>query len=416
MKVLMFSMDKTLLGVNESGGDAIKRHRSYGEFCDELNIIVFCKREYQKQQLADNIFVWPTNSVFKFNYFCDAYKIAKNIYKDSVFNLVIGDLFTALPAWFLKIKYKTKFLMHFHGDFWQNKSALEKKLHNYFILLLSKFLVHRADAVRVVSSGIKNKLIKSGVEKNKIYVIPTPSDLSKFLTFDQARVYELKQKFQTDFLPDGPAGSQGLQTDFSQGQEETSSKEGLKTSSKEGLKLKILLFVGRLEPVKNLNWFLNVFMEVKNKYNNIKLLIIGEGKEKENLKLKVKDLNLEDTVKFLGTVEYNDLTNYYHLADVFVLPSLSESFGKVLVEAGASGIPCIASATTGAKEIIQDNKTGFLAPINNKNNFINKILKLLEDEKLANKIGENAREFVLENFNGDVQTKKIIKLWQSLVF
>ena len=220
MKVLMFSMDKTLLGVNESGGDAIKRHRSYGEFCDELNIIVFCKREYQKQQLADNIFVWPTNSVFKFNYFCDAYKIAKNIYKDSVFNLVIGDLFTALPAWFLKIKYKTKFLMHFHGDFWQNKSALEKKLHNYFILLLSKFLVHRADAVRVVSSGIKNKLIKSGVEKNKIYVIPTPSDLSKFLTFDQARVYELKQKFHTDFPPASRAGSQG--------NKETFSKQGLK--------------------------------------------------------------------------------------------------------------------------------------------------------------------------------------------
>ena len=190
----------------------------------------------------------------------------------------------------------------------------------------------------------------------------------------------------------------------------------MKTSSKEGLKLKILLFVGRIEAVKNLDWFLNVFMEVKNKYNNIKLLIIGEGKEKENLKLKVKDLNLEDTVKFLGTVEYDDLTNYYHLADVFVLPSLSESFGKVLVEAGASGIPCIASATTGAKEIIQDNKTGFLAPINNKNNFINKILKLLEDEKLANKIGENAREYVKENFDGDVQTKKIIKLWQSLIF
>jgi len=69
MKVLMFSMDKTLLGSKRSVGDAIKRHRIYGEFCDELNIIVFCKRGFQKQQLADNIFVWPTNSVFKFNYF-----------------------------------------------------------------------------------------------------------------------------------------------------------------------------------------------------------------------------------------------------------------------------------------------------------------------------------------------------------
>lgn len=393
----MFSMDKTLLGASKSGGDAIKRHQVYGKFCDELNIVVFClsakalaledKQGFQKQQLAENVFVWPTNSLTRFNFFCNAYSIGKQIYKDYPFNLVIGDLFTSLPAWFLKLKYKTKFLMHFHGDFWQNKNALENKWHNYFILLFSKFLARKADAIRVVSSGIKNKLVKAGIKKDKIYVISTPADLSKFLTYDQSRVYELKQKYPG----------------------------------------KNLLFVGRLEAVKNLDWFLNVFAEIKKQYPvksfhshgasiDVQFLIAGEGSEKENLELKVKNLNLEDSVKFLGAVKYEDLTNYYHLADIFVLPSLSESFGRVLVEAGASGTVCVASATTGAKEIIQDEKTCFLAPINNQKQFINKILKLLEDEKLAQEMGDKAREFVRENFDGDIQTKKIIKLWQSLVF
>ncbi|MFH1457275.1 MAG: glycosyltransferase family 4 protein [Patescibacteria group bacterium] len=376
MKVLMFSMDKTLLGAKKSGGDAIRRHKIYGSFCDELNIIVFCKKGYEKQQLAENVFVWPTNSAFKINYFFSAYKIGKQIYKDSPFNLVIGDLFTALSAWFLKLKYKIKFLMHFHGDFWQNKDGLEKKWHNYFLLLFSKFLAHRANAIRVVSNGIKSKLVEAGIDKNKVFIIPTPADLSKFLTFDNRRVYELKQKYPN----------------------------------------KNILFVGRLEKVKNLDWFLDVFKEIKNSYTDVRFLIAGEGSEKENLKLKVKNLNLEDSVKFLGKVDYEDLTNYYQLADIFVLPSLSESFGRVLVEAGASATPAVASATTGAKDIICDSETGFLAPINNQKQFIEKILRLLKDEKLAREIGEHAREFVRENFDGDVNTKKIIKLWQSLVF
>ena len=71
--------------------------------------------------------------------------------------------------------------MHFHGDFLNNRHALEKKYFNYILLFLSKFLARRADAVRVVSGGIKNKLVKSKINKNKIFVIPTPTDLSKFL-------------------------------------------------------------------------------------------------------------------------------------------------------------------------------------------------------------------------------------------
>jgi len=385
MKILMFSMDRTLLGDAKSGGDAIKRHKIYGEFCDELNIVVFClsskdlvlgdKQVYQKQQLSKNVFVWPTNSFTRFNWFYDAYRIGKQIYRDTPFNLVIGDFFTSLPAWFLKRKFKVKFLMYFHGDFWQNKKAMEGKWYNYFILLFSKFLVRQADAIRVVSSGIKNKLVKAKIKKDKIYVIPAPADLNKFLTCDQARVYELRQKYPN----------------------------------------KNILFVGRLEKVKNLDWFLNVFVEIKKQYKDVRFLIAGEGTEKENLELKAKELKLENSVKFLNKINYDDLTNYYHLADLVVLPSLSESFGRVLVEAGASGIPCVVSQTTGAKEIIQNEKTGFLLLINNKKQMVAKIVKLLKDEKLSKQMGENARMFVKENFDGDIQTKKIIKLWQSLV-
>ena len=372
----MFSMDKTLLGATKSGGDAVRRHKVYSEFCDELNIVVFCKKGFKKQQLSKNVFVWPTNSLTRWGFFFSGYMIGKGIYKNSPFNLVIGDIFTALPAWFLKVRFKVKFLMHFHGDFWGNKDALEKKWHNYFLLIFSKFLSRRANAVRVVSKRIKEKLVKEGIKKDKVYVISTPADLSKFLTFDQTRVYELKQKYPN----------------------------------------KNILFVGRLETVKNLDWFLEVFKEIKKGYTDVRFLIAGEGSEKINLELKVKELKLEDSVKFLGKVDYDNLTNYYQLADIFVLPSLSESFGRVLVEAGASGTPCVANATTGAKDVIKDKETGFLVSINNQKQTIDKVITLLKDSKLGVKMGNKAQEFVKENFDGDIQTKKIIRLWQDLIF
>ena len=375
MKILMISMDKTLLGAVKSGGDAIERHKRYGEFCDELNIIVFCKKGFQKQQLSDNVFVWSTNSLTRWSFFCNAYKIGKQIYKNSPFDLVIGDIFTSWPAWRLKRKFKIKFLMHFHGDFWNNISGLEKKWHNYFLLIFSKFLARKADAIRVVSNGIKDKLVKYGINKNKIYVIPTPADLNKFLTYDQFQVHKLKQKYVN----------------------------------------KNILFVGRLESVKNLDWFLNVFQEIKKQYKDVRFLIAGEGSQKENLKLKVKKLKLESSVKFLNKVNYEDLTNYYQLADAFVLPSLSESFGNVLIQAGISGTPCVVNSTTGAKDIIQDKKTGFLVPINNKKEFKNKVLLLLKYKKKAETMGLVAKKYVKENFNGEVNIQKIIKLWKSLV-
>ena len=124
------------------------------------------------------------------------------------------------------------------------------------------------------------------------------------------------------------------------------------------------------------------------------------------------------------------LTNYYHIADIVVLPSTSESFGKILIEAGAAGVACVATATTGAKEIIsssilprlrdgiaadrQDKKTGFLVPINNQKQMIEKIVVLLRDEDLSQKMGENAKKFIKKNFDKGVIIKKIINFWQEV--
>lgn len=377
MKVLMISLEKTLVGEKQSGGDSAERHKRYGEFCDILNIIVMCNKGHQDQKLSDKVFVRPTNSKFKFLFLFDAIKMAKKIHQNDPFDLVVCQDSGSLAGWRLKKKLKTKFLINIHGDILFNKGNKDwqnAKWFNRLLVLFLKISIKSADGIRVVSNGLKNKLVKAGINENKIKIISVPIDLEKFTTFNKARIDELKQKYH----------------------------------------FKNILWDGRLEAEKNLGWFLEVFKWVKKEYNNVNFIMIGNGSLRKRLENKAQELKLKDSVHFIGQVDHSDLTNYYHISNIYVFPSLAESFGKVLVQAGAAGLPSVASATTGAQEIIQDNQTGFIVPINNKEKTIEKIMTLLKNEKLAKQMGEKAKQYVQENFDGEVNTQKIIQLWQEL--
>jgi len=99
--------------------------------------------------------------------------------------------------------------------------------------------------------------------------------------------------------------------------------------------------VGRLHPQKNHMFLLNVFMEIKNIKPSAKLLLIGNGPLEEEIKNRVKELNLNDSVIFLKN--RSDVNELYMAMDVFILPSLFEGLGIVAVEAQAAGTPCLTS-------------------------------------------------------------------------
>jgi glycosyltransferase involved in cell wall biosynthesis len=382
MQVLMFSMERALLG-EQAFGDAVSRHKKYAQVkvehnkeIERLNIIVFSLRGYKFKQLSDKVFAYPTNSRFRLFYFFDALKIAQKIYQENPYQLTIGDLFTGLAAWLVKRKFKTKFLMHFHGDFWENREAMEGKWHNWFILLLSKFLARRADGIRVVSSGVKDKLVAKKINPDKIAVINTPTSINLIDNPDEANIEKIKQKFNHQ---------------------------------------KIILFIGRLEKVKNISMLLHAFKDLKVKYQEARLLIIGQGSEKEKLEQLTQKLKLESDVVFLGKLNVAEWRDYLYAAKLLVLPSLSESFGSVLALAGAAGLPVVASKTTGAQDIVKDNQTGFLVPINDPNQLKEKMLKLLQDEPLAIGLGTKAKEYCRQKFAPQKTIRMIVNFWWQVV-
>ena len=377
----MVSLDKTLLGANGGGlpaqaGDAQERHRRYGEFVEKLDIVVFSRSGFQKNAISEKVTAFPTNSFSKFNYIFDAYKIGKALFRQNNYDLIDTQdpFFTGLVGYWLKKKFKKPLEIHFHGDFWGNAFQSEAGI---FQLFLSKFIARYADGIRVVSQGIKEKLVKKGIAPEKIAVIPTPVDLEKFKAFEPEKVKQIKDDY---------------------------------------FNKKIILYAGRLVKVKNLPLLLKAVAMIRNSKHNIILLIIGEGGEKAKLKRKVRRLEIEDVVVFISSAPQKDLVNYYHAADVFVLPSFSESLGKVLIEAGAAGCPVVSTETTGARDVVVEGRTGYLVPIGDENVMVEKILKVLRMEESERKeMAKNAQRILEEKFSQEKSIEKVVMFWNKLI-
>lgn len=139
-------------------------------------------------------------------------------------------------------------------------------------------------------------------------------------------------------------------------------KEDLGVSDK-----KILLFVGRIDPMKGIDQLLRAMTYLQS-FKGLRLFIIGgdenSGTELEKLRKLSDELELGDLVTFLGRVQQDQLPNYYSAADVCVLPSYYESFGLVALEALACGAPIVATDVGDLKNIIRQEETGYLVEDN----------------------------------------------------
>ena len=138
---------------------------------------------------------------------------------------------------------------------------------------------------------------------------------------------------------------------------------------------------------------------------NFKLLIAGDGELNNELRSYAKKLQVENEVVFLGFVE--NIKTFMNSIDIFLLTSLWEGFGYVIVEAMACNKPTVAFNVSSNPEIIADKKTGFLIDDFNIDEFTDKIDLLINDNELREKFGNKAREIVEKRFEIDNTVKQI---------
>ena len=176
-----------------------------------------------------------------------------------------------------------------------------------------------------------------------------------------------------------------------------------------------VVFAGRLVVEKGVDILLKAFREVIKQIPEAKLLIAGEGSEKNNLLGLVSKLELQDSVTFLGHLSRNEMELAFKGAWAQVVPSQwQEPFGIVAAEAMMRGTPVIASNLGGLTEIIQDNKTGLLFKHDNIQELTGLIIKILSDQNLAINMGKAAHKVALDNFSEESFAKKFLELYRRI--
>jgi L-malate glycosyltransferase len=174
---------------------------------------------------------------------------------------------------------------------------------------------------------------------------------------------------------------------------------------------RVIMHASNFRPVKNIEAVIKVFAEVRKKVPT-KLIMVGDGPEKPGAEQLARELGIQRDVLFLGNQDC--MEELLPLADVFLLPSSSESFGLVALEAMSAEVPVVASNIGGLPEVVEHGATGFLHDPRSIDGFVSSVLRLLGNERLRRAMGRRARREAKERFNVDDVVDRYVRVYDSL--
>ncbi|NQT76961.1 MAG: glycosyltransferase family 4 protein [Bacteroidetes bacterium] len=191
----------------------------------------------------------------------------------------------------------------------------------------------------------------------------------------------------------------------------------LKTESVFGPEDIVIGTVKALEKIYGIDYLLRAFKLLKQKHpsKSLKLLIVGEGSQKQQLIDLVSEFHLENDVAFPGWVRHEKLPAYINMIDVFVVLSRSESFGVAVLEASSCGKAVVVSDAGGLPEVVKDKETGMVVPSGDVEAASQAIGSLITDEQLRMKFGNAGRKRVLEFYNWQDSVKQMADIYEKLI-
>lgn len=167
-----------------------------------------------------------------------------------------------------------------------------------------------------------------------------------------------------------------------------------------------LIYAGRISKDKNIDFLMDIYFRLLDLFPdiNIRLVLIGDGPYKEKAEIKYK----HKRVKFLGRLKNKELVHYYSLGDLLLFPSTTDTFGMVVLEAQACGLPAIVSDIGGPKEIIVDGKSGFVARANDLEDWLSHISKYIKWKLEGNHMAESMRYESVDNVQKRYNWKNVL--------
>jgi len=322
--------------------------------CDNLKIdlITSSVGKHKEKQFAKNIKIYyldigksdkslhTQNFKDLLKYSWKSREFAKHLISENNYNLIHS--FFGIPCGYIAMNLRLPYIISLRGSdtpFYSRKYFLLDKL---IFKKLSKKIWKNSRAVIANSEDLKNLALNSAPDQ-KIGIIYNGVDTKEFRPSNKTN-----QKFT-------------------------------------------VISTSRLIKRKGIEYLIDAFIRFNDKYNNSKLLLIGDGDLKKELKERVRKADIQNKIDFLGLVNHFEIAAYYQQSDVFVLPSLNEGMSNSLLEAMASGLAIVATNTGGVKNLV-NSANGVIIEKQNSNDIFNTLERLYLDNNLLRSMKVNSRK------------------------
>ncbi len=353
-----------------SGGTGIATYNTARQLVmlgHEVHVITTLSKGLPKESIEQGFHIHRVSLINKpileaTSFFINALFVIRRINPDLVH---VQSTILALHGFLIKAFLRKPYLVYGRGS--------DIYLSSRFDRLLARLTLAKADAVIAQTNDMKDTMHK--LCNRDILVIPNGVDADRFSNLSR---------------------------------KESRSKLNINGNDR------VILFVGGLRLVKGVRYLIESMNIIRHEYQNIRLLIVGNGKERQNLENITEKLNLTECISFMGWVPNEAIQEYMAASDILVLPSLSEGFPVTILEAMASGLPIVCTKVGGMSEIVIDGENGYLIEPKNSMEIAEKVLLLLKNDNLKQRMSENNRqrakryswEGVARNL-GEVYTKVI---------
>lgn len=164
-----------------------------------------------------------------------------------------------------------------------------------------------------------------------------------------------------------------------------------------------------------IEYLIKAFASLHKKFPQTNLLIVGGGPLHNCLKKLADSLSIGDSVDFVGPVPHDQMPLYLAKMHIFVVPSLSEAWGRAAAEASAMELPVVASAVGGLPEVVTDGVTGFLVAPRDDEAIAQKLIQLVENPALRSSMGAMGRKFAMDNYDWNANASMMEKLYYNLL-
>jgi len=367
----------------EAQGDTHERMLGYGRHLESYHVLTHSLRTHRlarRIKVADRCWGYATNGVTRVDSWFRIIHIGLAVSRRFSLDIIHAQdpLFTGSAAYVLSRILRLPYNVSVFGanpfdPYWLQESRL-----NRFGAPIARTVLHAADGIQVDGSATQHALIESGLRGAKISRKPIMSTaIKKFFRVNR---------------------DEGL-------------RQTLITPAHDGW---LWLYVGRIVPQKNLRMLLEIAEAMRSTRHHVTFVCIGDGPDLQRLRAETQRRGLDETVKWVGARPHRDVVRYMSACDAFILTSFYEGFARVLMEAGAAGLPIITTAVSGSSDAVIEGESGFITPIDDVNGMIDAMTKLMSNREQARKMGEMGRRHVGELVSSYMEPYCQIKIWEDV--